>query len=67
MRETNRSFDSCNSFPAVDMKYIQESKFSFLSRVEFLRSKRYIFPLMYPGSSLHPAAGTFRLTDGPLR
>ena len=42
MRETNGNFDSCNSCERLGtsrLHELHESKFSFVSRIEFIRSK----------------------------
>ena len=53
MRETNGNFDSCNSCKRLvpsRLQELHESKFPFVSRMEFIRSKLPSFLLMYPGS-----------------
>ena len=53
IRETNGSFDSCNSCKLLvpsRLHELHEWKLSFVSRIEFFRSKLSNFLLMYPGS-----------------
>ena len=53
IRETNGNFDSCNSCKRLvpsRLHELHESKFPFVSRIEFIRSKHSNFLLMYTGS-----------------
>ena len=53
IRETNGKFDSCNSCKRLGtsrLHELHESKFPFVSRIEFIRSKLSNFLLMYSGS-----------------
>ena len=46
MRETNGNFDSCNSCKRLvpsRLHELHESKFPFVSRIEFIRSKHSNF------------------------
>ena len=55
MRESNGSFDSCNS--CSRLHELDESKLPFVSRIEFIRSKFRFFLLMYPGSVTESESG----------
>ena len=60
IRETNGNFDSCNSCKRLvpsRLHELHESKFPFVSRIEFIRSKLSIFLLMYTGSMTAPESG----------
>ena len=51
IRETNGNIDSCNSckrLGTIRLHELHESKFLFVSRIEFIRSKLSNFLLMYP-------------------
>ena len=53
IRETNGNFDSCNSCKRLvpsRLHELHESKFPFVSHIEFIRSKFSNFLLMYPMS-----------------
>ena len=53
IRETNGNFDSCNSCKRLGtsrLHELHESKFPFVSRIEFIRWNFRIFLVMYPGS-----------------
>ena len=64
MRESKRSFDSCNSCNLLCKRLVpsrlhqlNESKLPFVSRIRIIRSKLSVFPLMYPGSEREGGAG----------
>ena len=57
IRETNGNLDSCNSCKRLGTSRLHESpesKFPFVSRIEFIRSKLSNFLLMYTGSRRTP-------------
>ena len=63
IRETNRSFDSCNSCKRLvpsRLHELHESKLLFVSRIEFIRSKLSNFPAHVPGSPCAAGTGGFR-------
>ena len=58
MRETNRNFDSCNSCKRLvpsRLHELHESKFPFVSRIEFIRSKLSNFSAHVYGVIVQPA------------
>ena len=66
MRETNENFNSRNSCKQLGtsrLHELDESKFPFVSRIEFIRSKLSIFLLMYPGSLTGESRDIDQITD----
>ena len=72
MRETNGNFDSCNSCKRLGtsrLHELHESKFPFVSRIEFIRSKLSNFSAHVSGVTVsvtaHCSATVATVTSGP--
>ena len=66
IRVTNGNFDSCNSCKWLGtsrLHDLHQSKFSFVTRIEFIRS---IFLLMYPGPMPAGADGRLHAVKGSV-
>ena len=70
IRETNGNFDSCNSCKRLGtsrLHELHESKFPFVSRIEFIRSKLSIFSAHVYWSLLWPPVNVSDLMNCPSR